>query len=131
MRAKFWHLPMLVALAGCAGTGESFPLNNAAQQRGPLQISFIRTGIGHGPITITMQDGEVLKGEWKVNSGVSEGFAFSGGQTATALAITGGSVQFIVTGPKTQILCRGDTGGGGHGSGQCQTYDGAIWAVDW
>jgi hypothetical protein len=118
-------------LSGCAGTADSFPLNKAAQQTGPLQISFIRTGIGRGPVTIVMPDGEILKGEWRVNSSISEGFAFSGGQTASSLVVGGGSIEFVTTGPKTQILCRGDTGGAGHGNGECQTADGALWAIDW
>jgi hypothetical protein len=96
-----------------------------------MQVSFVRTGTGSGPVTITMADGEVLKGTYHVAFGESEGFAFSGAQTASALVITNGPVQFVATGPKTQVLCRGTSSPGGHGNGECQTYDGAVWAVDW
>jgi hypothetical protein len=106
-------------------------MNDAAKKLGPIQASFVRTGIGRGPVTITMADGEVLKGEYRVAFGSAEGFAFSGGHSASALVITDGPVQFVLTGPKTQMLCRGNSSTMGHGSGECQTYEGAIWALSW
>ena len=107
--------PLIIAaffttLSGCAGTVDTFPLNPAAKQIGNIRAEFTRTGLGSGPVTITMPDGEVL---------------------ASALVITSGPVQFVATGPKTQILCRGFSSTMGHGSGQCQTYEGAVWAVSW
>ncbi len=121
----------LMALSGCTDTVDTFPLNSAAKQRGPLKASFVRTGIGRGPVTLTMADGEVLTGEYRVAFGSAQGFAFSGAQSASALVIADGPVQFVATGPKTQILCRGTSTTMGHGSGQCQTYEGALWAVSW
>ena len=120
-----------VALCGCTDTVDTFPLNSAAKQLGPLQASFVRTGIGRGPVTLVMGNGEVLKGEYRVAFGSVQGFAFSGGQSASALVISDGPVQFVASGPKTQILCRGNSTTMGHGSGQCQTYEGALWAVNW
>jgi len=122
---------LLIALAACTGTADVFPLNDAARQLGPVRATFVRTGTGSGPVTMTMADGEVLTGEYRVDANMAEGFAFSGASSASALVITGGNVQFVATGPKTQMLCRGSTGGTGHGSGECQTYDGALWAIDW
>jgi hypothetical protein len=87
--------------------------------------------MGRGPVTITMADGEVLSGEYRVAFGASEAFAFSGAHSASAIVISDGPVQFVATGPKTQLLCRGTSSAMGHGNGQCQTYDGAIWAVSW
>jgi hypothetical protein len=128
--AAFLSLATLGA-CGVTDTADVFPLNDAAQQRGPVRVEFVRTGVGRGPVTITMADGEVLKGEYRVAFGSSQGFAFAGGLSASALVITDGPVQFVATGPKTQVLCRGNNSTMGHGSGQCQTYDGAVWAASW
>jgi hypothetical protein len=130
MRAILF-LILAAAAAGCTDTGDAFPLNDAAKRLGPMQFSFVRTGVGSGPVTITMADGEVLYGRYRVAFGGGETFAFSGHSTATAIAVTGGPVRIIATGPKTQMLCRGSSSGGGHGGGQCQTYEGALWAVSW
>lgn len=127
----------LIALAACYGfsactdTADTFPLNDAAKKLGPVRVSFERTGIGSGPVTITMADGEQLKGRYRVAFGGGQAFGFSGGQTASALVISDGPVQFVATGPKTQMLCRGTSSTMGHGNGQCQTYGGALWAVSW
>ncbi|OYV50505.1 MAG: hypothetical protein B7Z77_05685 [Acidocella sp. 20-58-15] len=128
---KIFVVLALIGLNCCTDTADTFPLNDAAKQLGPVKVSFVRTGIGSGPVTITMADGEVLTGRYHVAFGTAESVAFSGGTSASALAITDGPVQFVATGPKTQILCRGNSNTMGHGSGQCQTYDGAIWAVSW
>ena len=118
-------------VAGCAANADTFPMNDAAKRLGPVKVSFVRTGTGNGPITITMADGEILTGEYHVAFGGSEALAFSGPYSASAIVISDGPVQFVATGPKTQILCRGMSTIFGHGNGQCQTYDGAIWAVNW
>jgi hypothetical protein len=124
-------LVALIALNGCSDTADTFPMNDAAHRLGPIKASFVRTGVGRGPITITMADGEVLKGEYRVAFGSAAGMAFSGGHSASALVITDGPVQFVATGPKTQMLCRGNSSTMGHGNGECQTYDGAVWALSW
>ena len=124
-------LVILVALGGCAGTVDTFPMNEGAKALGPIKASFVRTGMGSGPVSITMADGEILKGTYRVAFGGGEAFAFSGAHSATALVITGGPVQFVATGPKTQLLCRGTSSTMGHGSGQCQNYEGAVWAISW
>jgi len=120
-----------MSVGGCTDTADTFPLNAAAKQLGPVKVVFVRTGVGSGPVTITMADGEVLTGRYRVAFGTSQGFAFSGGQSASALVISDGPVQFVASGPKTQILCRGTSSTMGHGNGQCQTYEGAAWAVNW
>jgi hypothetical protein len=124
-------LSALMALCGCADTADVFPKNVAAQRLGPMKATFERTGLGRGPVTITMADGEVLTGEYRVAFGTSVGMAFSGRQSASALVISDGPVQFVMTGPKTQILCRGTSTTMGHGNGECQTYDGAVWIISW
>jgi hypothetical protein len=118
-------------LGGCAASADTFPLNEDAKRLGPINVSYARTGVGSGPVTITMADGEVLKGTYRVAFGGGEAFGFSGGKASSALLITNGPVQFVASGPKTQILCRGTSSAFGHGNGQCQTYEGALWAVSW
>lgn len=123
--------PLTVFLSGCSDTADVFPMNAAAKSYGPIKASFVRTGTGQGPVTITMADGEVLTGQYRVAFGSSVGFAFSGTHSASAIVIGDGPVQFVATGPKTQILCRGTSSTMGHGNGECQTYDGAVWAISW
>jgi outer membrane biogenesis lipoprotein LolB len=47
----------VVLLTGCTDTADVFPMNAAAHQLGPVQVSFVRTGTGRGPVTIKMADG--------------------------------------------------------------------------
>lgn len=131
MRGILLIVAAAMMLAGCTDTADVFPLNLEAQQLGPLKATFVRTGVGRGPVTVTMGDGEVLTGEYRVAFGSAEGFGFSGTHYASALVITDGPVQFVLNGPKTQLLCRGTSTTMGHGSGQCQTFDGALWAISW
>jgi hypothetical protein len=65
-----------VLLAGCADTADTFPLNDAARKIGRPKVEFVRTGIGRGPITITMPDGEVLTGTWRVAFDGAVGMGF-------------------------------------------------------
>ena len=124
-------LAFLAGLCGCTDSADIFPLNAAAQRLGPVKGSFVRTGAGRGPVTITMASGEVLRGEYRVAFGSAIGTAFSGTRSASAIVISDGPVQFVMTGPRTQMLCRGTSSTMGHGNGQCQTFDGAMWAISW
>ncbi len=118
-------------LGGCSDKADTFPMNAAARDLGLMKVSFVRTGIGRGPVTITMADGEVLNGEYRVAFGGASATAAFGPWTGSAVVISDGPVQFVATGPRTQVLCRGTSSPFGHGTGQCQTFDGAIWAVSW
>ena len=69
-------LAALIGLAACSDTADMFPMNAAAQRLGPVKASFVRTGIGRGPVTVTMANGEVLTGEYRVAFGSSVGTAF-------------------------------------------------------
>ena len=117
---------LLLSLTGCTDTADVFPLNAAAKGLGPVKISFVRTGMGEGPVTITMADGEVLKGEYRVAFSSAIAVGFAGGNVAEGEALGDGPVQFVASGPKTQILCRGFSTTMGHGNGRCRTYDGAL-----
>jgi hypothetical protein len=123
---------LVVTLGACStDTADVFPMNAAAKQLGPVRASFVRTGTGRGPVTITMGNGEVLTGEYRVAFSSSVAMAFAGTHSASALVIGDGPVQFVATGPNTQMLCRGSNTTMGHGSGQCQTFEGALWAISW
>ncbi len=134
-RARRWRAIVaysaLGLLAACTDSADVFPLNEAAHKIGSPTISFVRQGIDRGPVTITMPDGEVLQGYYRVARGGGAAMAFSGGQTATAIGFGDGAVQFVAKGPKTEMLCRGTSSIGGHGNGQCQTFEGAVWAVSY
>ena len=137
MRKRPWPtrttviLMSLMAMVGCTDTADVFPMNAAAQRLGAVKATFLRTGTGRGPVTITMADGEVLTGEYRVAFGSSVGTALAGPWSSSAIVISDGPVQFVATGPKTQMLCRGSSAPMGHGNGQCQTFDGAVWAISW
>jgi hypothetical protein len=137
MRSFLPFAAVSLALGACSAplastdTADVFPLNAAAQHLGPVRVAFVRTGVGRGPVTITMADGEELKGEYRVAFSSASAMAFSGTRSSSALVISDGPVQFVVTGPKTQMLCRGTSSTMGHGNGECQIYDGALWAMSW
>jgi hypothetical protein len=124
-------LASLIALGGCTDTADVFPMNTAAQALGSPKILFVRTGVGRGPVTITMADGEVLTGEYRVAFSSAVGTVFAGAASTSAIVIGDGPVQFVAKGPKTQVLCRGSSNTMGHGNGQCQTFEGAVWAISW
>jgi hypothetical protein len=69
IRAATLFVLSLGLLGGCSDTADTFPMNVAAKELGPVRVSFVRTGVGRGPVTITMADGEVLKGEYRVAFG--------------------------------------------------------------
>lgn len=121
----------LIALGACSATADTFPMNDAAQRLGPIKVEFVRTTEGRGPVIITMADGEVLKGGYRVALGTAGGYGFAGGSSASDLIITNGPVLFVANGPRTQMICRGNSSMMGLGSGQCQTYGGAVWGMSW
>jgi len=118
-------------LTACTDRADVFPLNDAAHKIGTPTITFVGQGIDRGPITITMPDGEVLHGYYRVARSGGEVMTFSGGQTANAIGFGDGAVQFVAKGPLTELLCRGTSSISGHGSGQCQTFEGALWTVNY
>lgn len=120
----------VVTVSACTDYADVFPLNDAARQIGTPRLTFTREG-DRGPVTITMPDGETLIGTYRANHSGFVATAFSGARSATAVGIGGASVQFVANGPRTQMLCRGEGGGFGHGSGECETTTGARWAVSW
>lgn len=112
---------------------DRFPLNDQAKAMGPLNVQFTRTGSGFAPVTVTMVDGEVLHGTARpiFSGGVAEGYAFGphGGASFTDVAVGPGTMQMVLSGPRTQMLCRANVTPFCQGTGECRTYDGAAWTV--
>ncbi len=78
-RAMRWRRMAVVglasaALAGCVAGGTLYPANDLARTLGVLQARITKAGMGSGPISITMPNGEVLAGRYSVNVGGSVGF---------------------------------------------------------
>lgn len=142
---------VLVALAAlglgaCAGTAELYPANDLARSAGPLKATFIQDGTGSGPITVTMPDGEILKGRYSVNVGGSTSFgsiyasAYGSGGFATGSGFsTGYSIpngspgSADLYGPRgSSMQCEFYNNNlSGHGNGGCRTAAGAIYRLQY
>ena len=104
-----------VLLAGC---GESLigdyatvsPIDNAAIQSAIPKFEWIGQGIGNRPVKITMPDGEILHGEYRI-AGNDRGAAVYGRGLATVIQATGDR--------GTVLNCEGKTEPAGHGSAVC------------
>jgi hypothetical protein len=111
-----------LALAACSDSARVYPVDPTAMQAGTPKIQFERYGMGRGPVTVTMPDGEILHGEYQVTENAAVGIGFAGTQTETAIGY--GSNRHVVisaTGDRTIMNCDGTADIGGHGSGICQT----------
>ena len=127
-------LPALIALAllcACTDQARVYPMDQAALQAGVPKIEFVRQGLGHGPVTITMPDGEILKGEYQVTENASVGIGIAGTHMATAVAY--GSGRPVVISAKgnrgTIVNCEGSADIDGHGSGICRDSHGTSYRV--
>jgi hypothetical protein len=114
-----------LALAGlcgsCADQARVYSLDEASVQTGVPKIEFVRRGLGSGSVTITMPDGEVLKGEYYVTENAAVAWA-SEGRFATAIGYgSGRPVVVNAVGSRGTIMnCEGAIDIGGHGSLICQ-----------
>src|SRR6266567_3948883 len=81
---------MLALLCGCAKTASFYPTNDVAAAGGVLKADYVAYGTGHVNLTLSMPDGEVLKGEASVVRGGSIAFgsiiASASGPRGTAFA---------------------------------------------
>lgn len=119
-----------LVLSGCADSARVFPIDPASMQAGTPKIEFVRQGIGRGPVTVTMPDGEILTGEYQVTENAAVGVGFAGSHMATAVGYGSGRRTVIsANGPRTIINCDGTADIGGHGSGVCQTSVGTQYRV--
>lgn len=129
---------LALLLCACTDTGQMTPLNDQAVKLGTPKFEFVRQGVSHGPITVTMPDGEVLHGGYQVIQGGAVGFgsgtAFGPGgaayATGSSVVMTGGgAVMISASGDRGTIMtCRGETSFG-HGGGTCGTVTGAEYQM--
>jgi hypothetical protein len=103
-------LSSVAAVSGCTDTARVFPMDQAAAQAGVPKVEFVRQGIGRGPVTITMPDGEVLKGEYQVTENAAVGIGIAGTHVATGVAY--GSGRHVVS-------ATGEPGTGANSHGRC------------
>jgi hypothetical protein len=119
-----------VVVGACTDQARVFPLDPTAMTAGIPKIEFVRQGLGRGPVTVTMPDGEILKGEYQVTENAAIGVGFSGAQTYSAIGFgSGRGVVLSATGEHTIINCDGTADIGGHGSGTCQTSQGNKYRI--
>jgi hypothetical protein len=129
---------LTLLLGACTDVAQMTPINDQAAKLGAPTVEFVRQGIGRGPVTVTMPDGEVLHGRYQVIQngaiGFGSGFAFGpGGSTyATGSTVTmggGGAVMVSASGDRgTVMTCQGEASFG-HGGGVCRTLKGAEYQM--
>src|ERR1700681_824204 len=99
MRFLLVTLIGLLALAGCTPLAvfreaDMVPAHEAANAAGIPKISLVLYGTGYGPATVTMPDGDVLNGHYRlaVGGAVATGFATASGPRGPAFASGSSSV---------------------------------------
>jgi hypothetical protein len=111
-----------VFLCSCTGQARIYPMDDASLKAGVPTIEFTRYGTGQGPVTITMPDGEILRGEFQVTENTVIGAGAFGRYTSSMIATGTSPVVIGATGDRGTIMnCEGAADVGGHGSGICQT----------
>lgn len=133
----FAAIALALFFSACSREASLYPANAPAGAR-LLKAKFTDSGMGKGPIEITMPDGEILKGEFSTTDtssyGFGTGFATAGRTTAvasTSSTVVSGSMPGVATaiGPSgTTMRCEYvvNTFSGG-GSGKCQTNKGGDY----
>jgi hypothetical protein len=93
-------------------------------------VSFVKHGVGRGPITVTTPDGVVLHGEYQITENAALAFGFSGRYSATAVGFGGGRhVVASAFGAGHRMNCEGTLDIGGHGSLICESETGADYRI--
>lgn len=135
-------IALLVAamlLSACSREARLYPINAEAGS-GPMRAKFTDSGMGSGPVEITMPDGETLKGEFSTTDTSSYGFGTgiaSTGRTSTiasgSSAVVSGSMPGVLTaiGPAgTTVQCEYVVNTfSGSGSGTCETNKGQSYSL--
>ena len=118
-------------LAGCTATANTYPVNQAAFDAGAIKIEFVRNGTSRGPVTATLVDGSVLKGEYAVtDDGTFETMIGRFGAVSAFSESGGRPVEADATDGKETLECALRVDLGGDGGGACQLQpSGAVYRV--
>ena len=134
-----WVLMATLCMAGCARAVDMVPLNDVATTAGIPKMDVTLYGTGYGPATVTMPNGEVLNGHYRlaVGGAVSSGYATVYTPRGSAVA-AGTAVSTPMQNPfslqaagarGTTMTCSGSAGGLGHGDAVCMTNLGAQYQM--
>ena len=98
-----------LALASCTQDARVYPIDPAAAQAGIPKFEFTRQGVGHGPVKVTMPDGEILIGEYQVEENAALGVGFAGAQSFSMVGFGSGRPLVVsATGDRGTIMnCAG------------------------
>jgi len=123
-----------------------YPANDLAISTGVLQALFVAHGTGNGDVTITMPDGEVVKGEYSIVRGGSASFGTIYGSVygaAGSASVSGSTSSYVVPGgsPGTASAFGGkgttmqcefyNDNFSGHGNGACSSNKGALYRLQY
>jgi hypothetical protein len=102
-------------------TANVYALDDVAKLFGRPKVEFVGQGIGNRKVKITMPDGEILRGEYRVTENSAAGFA--GAHVGAVPGYVSGRATVIhATGESGVVMtCEGATEPGGHGSAICDT----------
>jgi hypothetical protein len=136
---RFVLLGLLVGLPACAREARLYP-NNEKANGGLLNIKFVDSGMGRGPIEVTLPSGELMKGECSTTDTSAYGFgsaiSVSGSRSAIATGSTVSTpghmpgVASLVGDAGTTMHCEYTVNSlTGSGSGVCQTNKGAVYRL--
>ncbi len=128
------------AIAACSRDARLYPANLQAGTQA-LHARFTDSGMGSGPIEMTMPDGELLKGEFTTtdtsNYGFGSAFGFAGHAPAVVTTGSLSSVPGSMPGVANLVGPNGTTAHceylvnvmANNGSGTCQTNKGAAYSL--
>jgi len=57
---------LLIVISSCARQARLYPIDENTAATGVLKGMFISSGTGNGEVEITLNDGEILKGEYSI-----------------------------------------------------------------
>lgn len=128
-----------LALFGCAREARLYPANSQAG-KGALTAKFTDSGLGKGPVELTMPDGEVLKGEFSTTDTSTYGFGTAVALTRYTPVVSTASTSSTPGSMPGVLSAVGTNGTQMHcdyvvnsltssGSGNCQTNKGAAYEL--
>ncbi len=133
-RAWWLFLFCSILAAGCTATARLYPANDIAAATGILTFSYEDTGLGYGPVSLRMPDGEMLTGEYTTVSTTDTTFGtiMSGGQVSSFQGFSSGGgspgTASLIGNRGTLMQCE-YIAGDFSGTGTCRTNKGAQYRL--